>query len=178
MIKTYFKHHLLSIIIVNIITPLVFLSLYNLLTKDSDFSYFITGQIDEDALNESMTQTGILLPTRITCIRSKDQNYADLLQTKGFLDADILIIPLQEIEGFKSHLANSFAEIDFALQNLDNTYQLLEEDNHIYGLIITSSSIWQNDIEDPCVLVVNIHTQSYETALNVINQLLKEELIK
>ena len=153
MIKTCFKHHLLSIIIVIIITPLVFLSLYNLLTKDSDFSYFITGQINEDALNESMTKTGILLPTRITCISSKDQNYADLLQTKGFLDADILISPLAEVENYKTHLANSFAQLDPIFQDLDGEYQLLKEDGHIYGLIITSSSIWQNLIRVFCHVV-------------------------
>ena len=178
MIKTCFKHHLLSIIIVIIITPLVFLSLYNLLTKDSDFSYFITGQINEDALNESMTKTGILLPTRITCISSKDQNYADLLQTKGFLDADILIIPLAEVENYKTHLANSFAQLDPIFQDLDGEYQLLKEDGHIYGLIITSSSIWQNDTEDPCLLVINLHTMYYETAIHVAKQLLIDHLIQ
>lgn len=179
MIKSFIKRHFLALVMIVILTPLIFLSLYNILTKEQNhFSYFVTGEIDEAKLNESFNKTGTILPTKITCLSYHDQNYADLLQTSGLLDADILIIPLAEVENYKTHLANSFAQLDPIFQDLDGEYQLLQEDGHIYGLIITSSSIWQNDAEDPCLLVINLHTMHYETAIHVAKQLLIDHLIQ
>ena len=182
MIRRFLNRHLITIVVAIIVIPLFFMFLYNWIEKPGEeykIKYFISGVIDEKILKEETKKLDPNYVVSITSLKETDKNYYDLLQTKGFLDADILIVNLKDIENYKDQYDANFFCLDEAFSDLDaSNYQLLASNNHYYGLIISASSIWQAEVDNQYVLVINKATQKSEATIKIIHQLLIDEYLK
>lgn len=182
MFKRFLNRHWITMIVAIIVIPLIFIFLYNWIEKPGEeykIKYFISGVIDEEALKEETIKVNNNYVVSVTSVKEDNKNYYDLLQTKGFLDADILIVNLKDIENYKDQYDANFFALDEAFNNLDvSSYQLLASNNHYYGLIISASSIWQSEADNQYVLVINKATQKSEATIKIIHQLLVDEYLK
>lgn len=182
MIRRFLNRHLITIVVAIIVIPLFFMFLYNWIEKPGEeykIKYFISGVVDEETLKEETKKIDSNYVVSITSLKEADKNYYDLLQTKGFLDADILIVNLKDIENYKDQYDANFFALDEVFSDLDaSSYQLLASNNHYYGLIISASSIWQAEVDNQYVLVINKATQKSEATIKIIHQLLVDEYIK